>query len=398
MALTKRTQTPARGEGSRAAAASVRKVLFLAQVPPPLHGASAMSKRVHEIMQARGDLVVEHLWLGGAVTMNDVGRRSPGKFFGFFKFLVILAWKFVTGQRYGLAYLTLAPFSHAALRDGLLVAMSKMIGERTLVHLHAERLEAVLAGATLPMRLLRSMIRGCELIAITEGVAASVRGTGHFSAVHILPNCADDPGEPEIGTAAHIRCGFLANLDPKKGVLRFLDCIEALKREGEPVVGRIAGPSTAELTIEALKEDIRRRGLDGVVEAVGPLYGEEKVSFFRHIDVFVYLSQRDYFPLVVIEAMACGGVPIVYDFAGQRELVSPAFAGNVVMPDQPVSSMTAAAGKIIRGYNDHRDLLAKDRAKARAFFLASYTQDKFSVRLNAILDDRAQDHNGVPSF
>lgn len=227
------------------------KVLFLAQLPPPVHGASVVSKRAYDIMSDRDDMAITHVWLGGAVTLQDVGQKSAAKMLAFARFLMTLAWLFVTGKRYSIAYLTLAPFSHAALRDGLLIAMSKLVARRTLVHLHAEGLDLVMAGASLPKRVLRRLIHGAELITITEKVAASVRATNHFTAVHLLPNCAGDPGAPMLSTAPALRCGYLANLDPRKGVLRFLDCIEDFRRQGLTVTGQIAGPSTGDLTIAA---------------------------------------------------------------------------------------------------------------------------------------------------
>ena len=379
-------QGPSDSHHENAIRDTARKVLFLAQLPPPLHGASAMSKRAYDIMTARGDLMLTHLWQGGAATVQDVGQRSPAKLIAFIAFLADLAWRYVTGKRYAIGYLTLAPFSHAALRDGLLIAMSKLLARRTLVHLHAEGLDLVMAGAGWPRKILRRLIAGVELITITQKVAGAVGATQHFKAVHLLPNCVADPGPPALGTATALRCGYLANLDPRKGTLRFLDCIEEMKRQGLPVTARIAGPSTATLTIAQLEADVQRRGLSGLVEVVGPLYGADKTAFLSSVDLFIYLSRRDYFPLVVIEAMSCGAVPIVYDNEGEAELVGAPFAANVVPPALEREAMAARVADIARGYHERRADLARGRETARARYLACYTPDRFRVRLDAILD------------
>ncbi len=271
-----------------------RKLLFLAQLPPPLHGASATTKRAFDILSSRGDLEVTHLWLGGAETLQDVGRKSLGKFFGFAHFLAILAWHFVTLRRYAIGYLTFAPISHTAIRDGLLIGMSRLLAKRTLVHMHTEGLELVLQGATPVFRLVRWLIRGSELIALTEKIATKARATGHFATVHHLPNCVEDTGTERAPRTSTLRCGYLANLDPQKGVLRFVDCIEECHRRGLPVTARIVGPSTAKLSTSELQAEVERRGLAGIIEVAGPLFGQKKADFYAETDLFIYLSQRDF--------------------------------------------------------------------------------------------------------
>ena len=369
---------------------AARKVLFLAQLPPPLHGASAMSKRVHDIMTARADLDLTHVWFGGAASNQDVGRRSLGKFLVFIRFVASLLWQFIAGRRYAIGYLTLAPFAHAALRDGVLIALSKLLARRTIVHLHALGIGSVMAGNTLSQRILRRLIGGVELITITKNDWVTLSATRHFKAVHLLANGIEDPGKPALTPSTTLRCGYLANLDPRKGVLRFLDCIEALRRDGLTVTGRIAGDQTTNLSFAELEAQIARRGLDHIVEAAGPLYGDQKTELFATTDLFIYLSSHDYFPLVVIEAMASGAVPVIFDIEGQRELVGPPFAANVLAPDLAPTALTATVAAVVRHYHEDRAILARDRAAARARYQDCYTTERFAGGFNAILDASSQ--------
>ena len=385
MVDAKAAQEPLALGNETASGEARRKLLFLAQLPPPLHGASGMSKRIYDIMAARGDLSLTHLWLGGAASNADVGKRSPTKMLAFIRFVGLLVWQLLAGKRYAIGYLTLAPFAHAALRDGVLIALSKLLAGRTIVHLHALGIGSVMAGRTASKRLLRRLIRDVELITLTAKDATTIGATGHFKSVHHLPNGIEDPGVPLFGTSPTLRCGFLANLDPRKGVLRFLDGIEALRQAGVPATGRIAGDSTGHLTRQQLEVEVARRGLADVVAVVGPLYGEAKTQFFATTDVLLYLSAHDYFPLVVIEALAGGAVPVVFDIEGQRELVGPTFAGNVVAPDLPQEALLATVVKIVRRYHEDRTALAADRRLARARFEACFTIDRLRQGFNAIL-------------
>src|SRR5690606_28723767 len=64
-----------RGEG--------REVLFLAQLPPPLHGQSAMAKAVRDVMADHEGCRITQMWGGGADGNGDIGRRSLRKYLGF---------------------------------------------------------------------------------------------------------------------------------------------------------------------------------------------------------------------------------------------------------------------------------------------------------------------------
>ncbi|MGE3775506.1 MAG: glycosyltransferase family 4 protein [Gammaproteobacteria bacterium] len=367
--------------------APARRVLFLAQMPPPIHGVTTMSRRVRTMMEATPGLDVEHLWLGGARTLHDVGKASLRKVTGFGWLCARLAMRGLAGRRYDFTYQTLAPHGDAALRDGILIALSKRLTGRALVHLHTQGLEEILAGATLRRRLLRRMIGGTELIAISGHVADMARRSGIFSRVHDLPNLIVDPGNPDCASAERLKCGYLGNYDPRKGVLRFIDSIAAIRAAGVPVDAAIAGGPTKHLSVDDVCAYAASRGVGDVVRVLGFVSETEKHDLFRCLDLFIYPTDHDLAPLVVLEAMALGAAPIVFDTGGLREMVGPDFADHVITEKHDPAAFTSRIAALASGYARDPARLVEAKRRARRRYESNYTPEIYERRLAKILDD-----------
>lgn len=362
-------------------------VLVLAQLPPPVHGVTAMTIRIKALLDEIDGVTVEHAWSGSAASLADIDSKSLGKLLEFAGLNLRLLGRWLSGRRCDMVYLTFVPWSHAAIRDALVAWWGKRLGRRTLVHLHGEGLEEIAAGQTLKARLVRPLIAGTELIAITVRASEIAEASGLFARIIRLPNAVADPGwHPSAAVAGTpLRLGFLGNLDPRKGVLRFVDIVAALVAAGLPVRGGIAGASTRHLTVEALRETIAGRGLAQSIVAHGPLHGGDKDCFLASLDVLVYLSRHDHAPLVLLEALAAGVVPIVLDTGGVAELAGPAFKSHVLPRDLPDDALTARIAEIVRAYADHPASLAVDRQRARDRFETEYTETAFRHRWRQLL-------------
>jgi hypothetical protein len=230
------------------------------------------------------------------------------------------------------------------------------------------------------------MLRGTELIAITGRAAETATASGLFKAVHHLPNAAPDPGPPPPRAAGPLRLAFLGNLDPRKGVLRFVDVVARLVAEGHEVVGAIAGGSTQHLTVEALRSQIAERGLGERITVHGPLHGAEKDRFLASHDVLLYLSAHDHAPLVVIEALSHGLIPIVRDTGGVAEIAGPRFSGNVLPASLADAELTARAASVAARYSTVPAAVAQDRVAARGRYLEAFTEAAFARNLTAVID------------
>lgn len=368
--------------------ALARRLLLLAQLPPPVHGVTVMTQRVRDLVADDGRWKIEHRWLGGSKSLQDVNRRTIKKYLEFAGLLLSLLIRGASDPRVDVAYTTLAPWTHAALRDALLAGAAKVASARALVHLHGEGLDRLLDGGSLKARLSRRMLRGTELIACTSGAAQIAERSGLFSRVTLLPNSAPDPGPMPKPAAAgrKIRIGYLANLNPRKGVLRFVDALAEAHAADVPFEAVIAGPATPFLSKDGVLERIEGLGLGGLVAVEDGKYGAEKDAFLRGLDVLLYPSLHDHAPLVVIEALSYGVVPIVIDTGGVPEILGAGLSQNVFHAQSAGEAFETFVTRALERYACDPSHLAADRAKARARYLETYTEADFTRRCRAILE------------
>ncbi|MBU1213087.1 MAG: glycosyltransferase family 4 protein [Alphaproteobacteria bacterium] len=363
-----------------------QRVLFLAQLPPPAHGVTTMSRRVLAMLRDMSGLEVEQHWFGSARTIEDIGRRDLRKVIGFGRLLVWLVGLWVSRTRVAFSYQTLAPHGDAAVRDLLLIAISKQVASRAIVHLHTRGLEEILAGGTWKTRLMRAALRGSELIAITQGVADAATASGVFSRVHWLPNLVDDTGGEgsRSGNRNELQCGFLGHVDPRKGVLRFVDAVRAMTDAGLDVRATMAGGPSRHLSLAGLRDYARDKGLEDRIDILGFVDEDQKLEMFRGLDLFIYPTEHDLSPLVVLEAMVMECVPIVYDTGGLREMMGAEFADHVIEPGSP--DATARIVALAARYAADPATLAAAKLRARKRVLDHYSEAAYRVRLSAVID------------
>jgi glycosyltransferase involved in cell wall biosynthesis len=97
---------------------------------------------------------------------------------------------------------------------------------------------------------------------------------------------------------------------------------------------------------------IASRGLGGQIAVLGRKTAGELVEIMRESDVLVHLSRIDSYPLIVLEALACGMLPICMELAGARDMIE-SYSGYMVSQERPVEETVAV-------------LLTLDLAEARS--------------------------------
>lgn len=360
------------------------QALILCQLPPPVHGVTVVNKLVMEELARHASRVrLEHLPIGSAATIRDIGRYRFTKLLQLGKTVAtLLARRLYPGT--SIVYLPFASVTGLpSIRDAALAAIGRFVADRVLVHVHVEGFVDMVSARDFRACLMRAMLRNCELVAITELTANAATRTGLFRHVWKVPNGVPEPartGEPAAKDGP-LRIAYVANMTPAKGIHLLLGSLQKISAAGGEFCADIIGETSALLSVSDVRQKSAELGLASKVSIHGPLYGDEKYRVFASAHLFVYPSRRDHAPLVLLEAMALGLVPIVVDTGGMAEILGPELAINVIpanLLDEPVERLLTGR---ISYYQTHRDCLRSHASAARQRYLMAYTDRHFGANM-----------------
>src|SRR5262249_19683438 len=138
-----------------------------------------------------------------------------------------------------------------------------------------------------------------------------------------IPENAVDPSRFGLQTPDEItlplKIVFVGRLVPLKGVDMLIEAIAPLARAGKVELSILGdGPEMPTLRAQA-----QREGISSCVEFTGWLKHEELPRRLVNFHVLGFPSVKEFGGAVVLETMALGLVPVVADYGGPGELVSP---------------------------------------------------------------------------
>ena len=220
---------------------------------------------------------------------------------------------------------------------------------------------------------------------MTEAETRKARQTGLFHRVLSLANVAPDPGNPPLGRSGPLKVACLGNLDPRKGVLEFVDVVSAVSHTIPDVEAVIIGGPTGYLSVDDVKNRAINLGSHGRIEVTGWVSETTKNSLLSNADVFLYLSRHDLAPIALIEALSHGCAPIVLNIGGLAEMIGPKLADNVIDADELAEALDAARQRIVDYHVDRRSL-GRDKARARQRYLEMFSPHRFRAGLLTFLN------------
>lgn len=148
-----------------------------------------------------------------------------------------------------------------------------------------------------------------------------------------IPENAIDPQRFDRFHQPHdppLRAVFVGRLVPYKGPDMLIEAAAPLVRAGELRVDLIGdGPMHNELAAQ-----IEREQLGDGVRLLGWVEHERLQERLSTYDLFTFPSIREFGGAVVLEAMALGVVPVVVDYGGPSELVTPGTGYLVPLGDR----------------------------------------------------------------
>jgi PEP-CTERM/exosortase A-associated glycosyltransferase len=211
---------------------------------------------------------------------------------------------------------------------------------------------------------------------ICEGLRADMLARGIAAdKITVIPNGVDvlefqcgKPGDPGLRASLQldnrIVLGFFGSFYSYEGLDLLLSALPTVLKEHPEISLLLAGGGPAEV---ALKAQARRLRIDEAVRFVGRVPHDRIQAYYNLVDIFVYPRRsmrltETVTPLKPLEAMACGGIVLVSDVGGHRELVHDRETGYYFRAGDPEALSRAILD--VLGQSRH---WAAVRASARRF-------------------------------
>lgn len=157
----------------------------------------------------------------------------------------------------------------------------------------------------------RNLRQATCMHALCDAERVHMRNFGLKNPVAVVPNGVDLP-DLDANTASNPvpqawqdrkRCLFISRVHPKKGLIPLVEAVAQCKAELSDWIFLLAGPDNNHHRSE-VEARIHEKGLESQIHFTGPLYGEAKDAWLRHVDAFVLPSFSEGLPIAVLEAFA----------------------------------------------------------------------------------------------
>ena len=289
-------------------------MIFLGDIPPPLHGMSAINKKMLDRLRTLAPVT----FINSSPSL--LARFYHSRFWFFIKFAFFfpvtlrLLWA-LTVKRERVLYRSLNGGSGQVF-DFFWVGFARLFGAQIFLHHHAA------LYLTCPSILFNLVCKtaGAKARHIVLGEAMRLALKENYKVpdekISVLSNAAFFSNYKAIESPnfkkQSLKIGYLANISFSKGIDVVLKTLTQLKQIGVPFEAVIAGPCH-DPELKTLLDQACFEFPE--LHYLGGLYGDDKARFFADLDCFIYPSRNEAEPLVIYEA-AVEGVYILSSEAG----------------------------------------------------------------------------------
>lgn len=361
-----------------------KKVYCFVQVPPPIHGASIMNLSILNSKKINSLFEIKYLNIATANKINDIGKLEFNKFISAIR-CYFIAFKNIIRFKPDICYLTITPTGLGFYKDSIFVLIAKALNIELLLHLHGRGIRNTIENGTYLTRLYYHFIfNQTNVIVLSRSLKNDLYPKWNLKSVFVLPNGIVPPvnlnGQKKVNKK--ITLLFLSNLVIEKGILEFIDICNFLAKDNLNFNAFIIGKEF-DINEEQIKKILSEQKLQNRVHFLGPLYGDEKNNILQQCDILVFPTKykNEAFPLVILEALCFGIIPISTKIGGIPDIITSEDIGFIVNQGR-ISDFV----EIIKKIATDPSLLDKMKKNCKNEFYDNYTIDIFESNFANILE------------
>lgn len=184
------------------------KVLFIAPLPPPVHGSAMVSQYIKDSKLVQEQYDCDFVNLSTSRRMDEIGKGGMKKILRFIGAYLSLFWKLLT-RRYDLCYLAITCHGMGFLKDAPFVLLCKLFRRKVLIHQHNKGMSGCVERR--PYRWLLPLVyRNTTVMLLSWHLYDDIAAVVKREQVVVCPNgipqqsCDEDENENENCLAGNI--------------------------------------------------------------------------------------------------------------------------------------------------------------------------------------------------
>ncbi len=309
---------------------SKKKICFIAQFPPPMHG---LSKAVETLYNSELNVVVNP---NGEFEFEKVDITNNKNFL---KNLIK-----ISKSKADLFYFTISQTKGGNLRDLVIFKLLELQHKKCLIHLHGgyyrQLVDSDMAGWQKRANY-KAIKKLTGVIVLSKSLKKIFEGMIEDSKIFVVENCVDDQYlitdheiEEKLVTLENkkvLHVLWLSNFIRSKGYPLVLEMAKAEKERVDAGGERrfhfdFAGKFFEDSEKEYFESYVRNNNLEEHVTYHGIVGGEEKRNLLKFCDIFALPTRypNEGQPISILEAMGNGMFIITTDHAGIPDIVGAA--------------------------------------------------------------------------
>jgi len=325
-----------------------KTVLFVAPVPPPVHGAAyamrfLLTGRVAEEFRL---LHVDSRFTDDVATLQKFSLRKVTRLFRY-------CWQITKHSLFGGAkgvVLTPTFYFKPFLKDAVFIWLSRLLCRKVTAWIHMDF--RAMKYDTLPAWgrwFVKTTLRRCHRVVVpADRLIPFMPAWIEKERLSALPNGLPDhpPFPPRDESSRPLRVLYLSNIEDNKGWRTFLQAAREVGRECPAAEFILHGRPMLGVTDDDVKAEVERDNLNGRLCWMGPAFGDDKWNAFAAADVFCFPSWHEAFPLSILEAM-CASLPIVTSDVGGVPDAVVAGEGGIIVPPRDAAALADGLRKLL---------------------------------------------------
>ena len=288
------------------------KILFLANLPPPMNGSSIVSKKILDIIKLNNDVDIIDTTISKQT--NNLNKWNFSKIFILFKLYKKIL--FHTDKKYDIIYLSsnFNPFGY--FKTLIFFSLIYFKSKKIYIHPH--------------LMFKREKLLNIFLKTFKKVFIISINKNLYGNRFYYLPNSNfNEIKQTPKNDFKKVNLLFISHLYSFKGVIELINFCKTISSYIDFNLDIIG--SEGDISFSKIKCLIDDLDLNNNIKVHGPVFcNNEKTKFFKKSNLILYPTKRDFLPLFLIEAISYG-IPIISNNIGSiNDIVIHGYNGFLV--------------------------------------------------------------------